>query len=35
MNVIEFILSDQFAYLFIAAWVGFIFGQIYERARRK
>lgn len=35
MNVIEFILSDQFAYLFIAYSVGFIFGQIYERAMRK
>ena len=27
MSVIEFVLSDEFAYLFIAAWVGFIFGQ--------
>ena len=34
MSVIEFVISDQFAYLFIVAWVGFIFGQIYERGRR-
>ena len=35
MNMIEFVLSDKFAYLFIAAWVGFVFGQIYERTMRK
>ena len=39
MNVIEFILSEEFAYLYIAAWFGFIFGlifgRIYERTMRK
>lgn len=35
MNVIEFVLSDEFAYSFIAAFIGFIIGGIYERTMRK
>lgn len=35
MNVIEFILSDKFAYIYIAAFIGFIIGEIYERGRKK
>ena len=35
MNMIEFVLSDKFAYLVVAASIGFVFGQIYERAKRK
>ena len=35
MNAIEFVLGDEFAYFFIAAFIGFIIGEIYGRTMRK
>ena len=35
MSVIEYIFSDQFAYIFMAAFIGFILGGIYEGGRKR